>query len=136
MALVYLDSSAIVKLVVREPESDALFAELSSWRERVSSALARVEVLRALKRADATAAGRRRAEAVLARTALLRIDGPILRDAARVEPPMLRTLDAIHLASALSIGADLDALVTYDPRLASAATRARLQVLSPGRRSS
>ena len=76
--------------------------------------------------------GAQRAEAVLARVGLVGIDMAILESAVRCEPPLLRTLDAIHLATALSVGADLDALVTYDERLGSAARHARLKVLSPG----
>ena len=75
--LLYLDSSAIVKLVVAEPETAALRAFLVAWPDRVTSALARLEVLRALRRAAVPAAVRRRAVRVLARIALVRIDEPV-----------------------------------------------------------
>ncbi|MBI4593445.1 MAG: type II toxin-antitoxin system VapC family toxin [Candidatus Rokubacteria bacterium] len=131
-SLVYLDSSAIVKLVVREPESPALFDWLAARPERISSAVARVEVPRALRRAGAfTATGRRRAREVLDRIALLPVDRPIFDAAGGFGPPGLRLLDAIHLATALSVGADLAGLVTYDERLAAVAARSRIDVWAP-----
>ena len=131
MATLYLDSSAIVKLVSAELESFALFEFLQSYDERLSSVLARVEVHRAVRRARGTAAERRRAEQVLARISLLRMDDPILALASRVSPPNLRSLDAIHLATALSVGDAIAGLVTYDDRLAQAADTARLPVFAP-----
>ena len=73
---------------------------------------------------------RRRATRVLARVALIRIDDPVLVTAARVAPPELRTLDAIHLATARSLDG-LAGIVTYDARLGRAASRARFRVWSP-----
>jgi uncharacterized protein len=128
--LLYLDSSALVKLVVAETETPALLAFLGQWPHRVSSALARVEVLRAVKRIGAAAAVRRRAARVLARVALVRIDEPVLAAAVRLRPADLRTLDAIHIATAQSLD-DLAGIVTYDARLARAASRVRLAVWSP-----
>ncbi len=128
--LLYLDSSALVKLVVAEPETSALMSFLASWPDRVSSALARVEVLRAVKRAGAGLAVRRRATRVLARVALVRVDEPVLAAAARLEPPALRSLDALHLATARSIYG-VAGIVTYDRRLGQAASRARLKVWAP-----
>lgn len=128
--LLYLDSSALVKLIVAEPETPALIEFLTRWPYRVSSALARVEVLRAVKRTGAGLALRRRAKLVLARVALIRIDDPVLVAAARVVPPGLRTLDAIHLATARSLD-ELAGIVTYDARLAHAASGARFTVWSP-----
>ena len=128
--MIYLDSSAIVKLVAAEPESAALRRELAAHPERVSSALARVEVLRALRRMNAGAEVLERAEQVLDRIALARPEKPVLRAAADLRDRGLRTLDALHLATALSLPG-LDALVTYDRRLAAAATAAGLAVLAP-----
>ncbi len=130
--LAYLDSSALVKLVVREPESAALAARLAEWEERVSSVLSRVEVHRALRRIAAPTSQRRRADAVLSRIALIRLDDPILGVAIRLRPVTLRTLDAVHLATALSVRPELACVVTYDERLAAAATSAGLRVVSPG----
>lgn len=129
-SLLYLDSSAVVKLVVAEPETPALMRSLACWPHRVSSALARVEVLRAVKRTKAAPSARRRATRVLARLALVRIDEPVIIGAARVGPPELRALDAIHLATARTLD-DVGGIVTYDARLGRAASRARLRVFSP-----
>ena len=129
---VYLDASAIVKLVVPEPETDALLAALIRWPDRVSSELARVEVHRALWRAGAPRAVRARADAVLSGLVLIRIDDPVLSRATAFKDAALRALDAIHLAAALSLGDDPDAFITYDRRLARAAGRQRLRVEHPG----
>ena len=129
---VYLDASAIVKLVVREPETDALFSALSHTRDRVSSDVARVEIRRALWRAGASRAVQARAEAVLASLILVRTDHAVLARAESFTDPLLRALDAIHLATALSIGDDPEAFITYDARLARAARKQRLPVRHPG----
>jgi predicted nucleic acid-binding protein len=131
--LLYLDSSAIIKFVVPEPETDALLTLLADWPERIASALARVEVLRAVRRASAGEAVRRRAEEVVARIGLLGVDAQVLNAAALLDPPGLRTLDAVHLATALSVGRDLGCLVSYDSRLLDAAAAAGLAVLAPGK---
>src|SRR5262245_20667454 len=103
MPFVYLDTSALVKLVVTEPESRALLARLGGWPRRVSSALALTELPRALQRAGFGAEARRRAREVLGRLALVDMDRRILLTAAALEPSTLRILDAIHLATALAI---------------------------------
>lgn len=131
MGLVYLDSSALVKLVARESESEALFAFLEPRSERVSSILARIEVGRALRRVAAAPALVQRAERILSRVALMHLVAPIAHLAARMGPAELRSLDAIHLASALSVGDDLEVLVSYDRRLNAAAEEAGLRVAAP-----
>jgi predicted nucleic acid-binding protein len=131
VTLVYLDSSALVKLVVTEPESTALMDLLRARPDRVSSAVALTEVPRALRRAGFGTRERRRARELLARLALVDVDRHILAAAAALDPPTLRTLDAIHLATALAVRDDLAALVTYDRRLRAAAERAHLDVLAP-----
>jgi predicted nucleic acid-binding protein len=131
VSLVYLDSSALVKLVVTEPESAALMRALQAWPDRVSSALALTEVPRALRRAGFGRAEGRRTRAILSRIALVDVDRRILAAAAAIEPPGLRTLDAIHLATALLVREDLATLVTYDRPLAAAAERAQLEVMAP-----
>jgi predicted nucleic acid-binding protein len=131
VGLLYLDSSALVKLVVLEPESTALTDLLRRRPDRVTSAIALTEVPRALRRAGFGARERRRAHEVLARVGLLEVDRRVLASAAVLDPPVLRTLDAIHVATALTIREELDGLVTYDVRLAAAAERARLEVLAP-----
>ena len=127
---VYLDSSAIVKDVLPEAETAALRRFLTGRPSRVSSALARVETMRAAMRSS-DAGALHRASQVLARITLLDITDAILSVAAGLLPPTLRALDAIHLASALALGGDLDGLVTYDDRLAEAARLAGLTVYTP-----
>jgi len=131
MPLVYLDSSALVKLVVSEPESTALIERLREWPQRVSSALALTELPRALARAGFGVVEHRRARAVLGRLDLLDVDRGILATAAALEPTSLRTLDAIHLASALAVRDDLEVVVTYDRRLRAAAERMHIDVAAP-----
>jgi predicted nucleic acid-binding protein len=131
--LLYLDSSALVKFVLAEPETDALKNFLTGWPERISSVLARVEVLRAVRRAGVRQAVYRRAENVVARIGLVGIDDEVLSLAADLKPPGLRTPDAIHLATALSVGEELGALISYDARLSRAATSSGIPVLAPGK---
>lgn len=130
--LLYLDSSALVKLVLPEAESTVLLESLAAWPERVTSELARVEVVRAARRATTDPAAEQRAEEVLSALHLLKVDGDILDRAARLEPRTLRSLDAIHLASALSLGADLGAMVVYDSGFAAAAVGCGVDVVAPG----
>ncbi len=129
MAATYLDSSAIVKLAVRENESLALRRYLRRRRPLVSSSMARTEVLRALLPAgdDAVAAGRK----VLSRLDLIRISAGVLEDAGTLLPAELRSLDAIHLATARRLGQDLGDIVTYDERMADAAVHLGHRVVGP-----
>ncbi len=129
MGAVYLDSSAIVKLAVREPESDALRRHLRRRRPWVSSALARTEVLRSLLGSgeDAVAAGR----AVLARCDLVRANDRVLNLAGTMGPADLRSLDAIHLATAERLRDEISELVVYDQRMADAARQLGHRVSSP-----
>jgi predicted nucleic acid-binding protein len=129
MAATYLDSSAIVKLVVEEPQSAALRRYLRRRRPLVSSALARAEVLRALLLEGE--AGTARAHAVLARIDLIRVNDRVLNAAGALLPPDLRSLDAIHLATAGQLGQDLGQVVTYDERMADAARQLGMKAASP-----
>ena len=131
---VYLDTSALVKLVRAEAETKALFVELSRWTRRVSSTLARVELFRALRRADADERELRRGEAALERIVLVHMDDDILRSAANLRDKNLRALDAIHLATALSIRRELGASIIYDVHFRAAAEAEGLAVLAPGSR--
>jgi len=130
---VYLDTSAILKLILPERESAALERALTRWPARLSSALAEVECRRTLRRIEAPPAAWRRADQVLGGLILIRFDDALLRLAAHVGPPLLRSLDAIHLAAALSIGDYPEAFITYDDRLAAAARKLKLHVVQPGR---
>jgi predicted nucleic acid-binding protein len=128
--LTYIDSSAIVKLAVAEPESAALRRYLSRSRNLVSSALARTEVLRALMPSGPEAVAR--GELVLRRIQLLRINDRVLNEAGRLMPSELRSLDAIHLASAQELGVTVKRLITYDDRMADSARALGWSVSSPG----
>jgi predicted nucleic acid-binding protein len=128
-AAVYLDASAIVKLAVREPESTALRRYLRSRHPRVSSALARTEVARALL--DKGEAARKAGRRALADLDLLRVDNRVLDLAGALLPFELRTLDAIHLATAQRLGVDLARLCTYDGRMRDAAEELGIAVIAP-----
>ena len=125
----YLDSSAIVKLVVREPESLALRRFLRRRHPLVSTALARTEVLRALLPAGDEAVTRGRA--VLQRIDLVRVNDRILNAAGVLRPPELRSLDAIHLATAQELGDELSALITYDDLMITAAKQLGYKIVQP-----
>jgi predicted nucleic acid-binding protein len=130
--VVYLDSSAIVKLVLRESESDELTVFLEDRPQRVSCALARVEVSRAVRpHGDAAVL---RARGILHRLFLLRLDDGLLEDAGNLEPLLLRCLDAIHLAAARSVRDSINEFVTYDVKLAEAAKHWGFTVIAPGAR--
>ncbi|HEU5404713.1 MAG TPA: type II toxin-antitoxin system VapC family toxin [Gaiellaceae bacterium] len=125
----YLDSSAIVKLAVVEPESAALRRYLRRRRPLVSSALAKTEVARALLPLGEPAV--RRGQEVLARLELIRVSDRILSTAGTLLPADLRSLDAIHLATAQQLGEDLARLVTYDARMRTTAQNAGCPVAAP-----
>lgn len=129
--LVYLDSSALVKLVLPEAESAALIQVLASCLDRVTSSVAVVEVVRAARRASDDPAVERRAREVMAGVHLLQADAPTLDVAAVVEPRALRSFDAMHLAAAIELGDDLAAMVVYDAALARAARAAGINVIAP-----
>jgi len=128
-AVVYLDSSALVKLVIREPESGALTSHLRRRPDRLSCALARVEVLRAVR--PHGPASITRARRLLERIGLLRMDDDLLDAAGAIEGPTLRSLDAIHLAAAATLGDTLVEVITYDARMLRAATHLGLPVAAP-----
>ena len=125
----YLDSSALVKLAVREPESAALCRYLRRRRPLIVSALARTEVARALLSLGPEAV--RRDQDVLARVDLVRINDRVLDPAGAMPSAELRSLDAIHLATAQQLGADLARIVTYDDRMAGAANQLGFTVTRP-----
>ncbi len=127
MAL-YLDSSALVKLIVREPESEALRRHVAA-SSQVTSVLALVEVRRSVSRR--TPAADERTTAVLARPALMPLSNAVVDRAARLRPLEVRTPDAIHLASALVLAEELEGFVTYDLRQAEAAEALGLPVVAP-----
>jgi uncharacterized protein len=126
---VYLDSSAIVKLAVTESESAALRRYLRRKRPHVTSALARTEVARALLPVGPEAVGR--GADVLRRIDVIRLNDRILNAAGAMLPAELRSLDAIHLATAHAVGSDLARICTYDEQLAAAAKARGWTVVAP-----
>ena len=132
MAIAYIDSSALLKLIVVEDETSALEADLASRDGLVTSSLAVVECHRAVRRA----ANRRivqRTEQVFDAVYLLDLTPVILERASTIEPAMVRSLDAIHIATALSVDDDTLEVITYDDRMADAARSGGLRVVQPGR---
>jgi uncharacterized protein len=125
----YLDSSAIVKLIVKEQESAALRRYLRGRQNLVSSALARTEVKRAVLPLGVPAV--QRADYVLDRIDLVRLNNGVLNAAGVMKPDELRSLDAIHLATAALFETTLSDLVTYDNRMATAARAHGWAVASP-----
>jgi hypothetical protein len=125
-----VDASALVKLVIDERESAGLRRHLTSQPSLATNEIAVVEVLRAVKLADPSGAAASEASRMLDEATLVEIDATVLKLAAQVGPPELRTLDAIHLATALELGPD--EFVAYDRRLLDAAALAGLSVSSPG----
>jgi len=137
--VIYLDSSALLKLLVDEAESEVLRAWLdarvaprdaSRGEDVLSSELARVEVVRAMRRLAPE--GVPEARVLVGQLHLIPLSSEVVARAADVGDPLLRSRDAIHLASALSLAADLHAFVAYDLRLVTAARAAGLEVVQPG----
>lgn len=129
--MIYIDTSALVKLLFDEPESNALTDWLTERSEipKVSSDLSTVELLRTCQRIDGSLI--EDARRLLDGVDLVPIDRAIVEQAATLAPRELRSLDAIHLASALSLIEDITDFVAYDARLFSAAEQAGLPVVSP-----
>lgn len=136
MALFYVDSSALVKLVVDEPESAALRA-FAVDADLVSCELVLTELPRAIRRASAHESRLplelmlERAGEMLDSVALLPLDSALLSIAGAIEEPMLRALDAIHVAAAVDLS-PVDAFVSYDERQAAAARLTGLRTIAPG----
>ena len=125
----YLDASAIVKLIVREPQSEALERWLGEGRQEVvSCALVRSEVLRAAAPRGPEAI--LRARRLLDRLDLIILDDELLDLAGELVEP-LRSLDAVHVAAALELGEELEAFVTYDRQMTRAAEAFGLPVVAP-----
>lgn len=127
----YLETSAAVKLIVREAETEAMLAWAADHAGNiVSSDLTRTELLRAVRR-DAPGRADSAGE-LLDRAHVVDLPASVFARAAVLDPAILRTLDALHLATAMDFGAELDGIVTYDDRLASAARVHGITVVSPG----
>lgn len=130
--MIYLDSSALIKLVQEEAESAALEAWLGDrpGTPIVSSELTKIELIRACRRANPGALPA--ARALLTELDLIPLSGEVIDQATEVGGDHLRSLDAIHLASALALRADITTLVAYDHRLLDAAEAAGLTCAQPG----
>lgn len=127
----YIDTSALVKLVVDEDETAALRRWLAAEdRTLVGCDLVRTELMRTVRRVvpDRAVLARQ----VLDSITLIAVSPEVFEEAGRLEPPDMRSLDALHLAAALDLGDDLDGLVTYDERLAAATAAIGVTVITPG----
>ena len=127
-AVAYLDASAFIKLILDEPESQALDVAIDPFRW-TSSALLEVEVTLGVRRRHRAAVDAVRA--LLGAVRMIEIDADIRRAAAGLDDPGLRSLDAIHLATALSLGDRCGAFFAYDERLIAAARAHGLRVTVP-----
>ncbi len=135
MTRIYFDTSAVTKLVIAEEESGSLRSWMRRRRDRklITSSLARAELIRAVRPAGPGAVAL--ASAQLDVMTLMAISDTLLDEAGRLGPARLRSLDAIHVASAMACGSELEAVVTYDRRMAEAARSVGLPVAHPGRKS-
>ena len=129
MAVAYIDTSVLGRVLLGEPDRAAILRELGAFELRVASRLARIELRRLALRHDVLAD----ADQLLSGVALLPLDDDLLTAAETVPPPTVATLDAVHLANAVRLAraGRLDAIVTYDSRLAEGARQHRLTVLAP-----
>lgn len=135
-AILYVDTSAMLKLLVREAESDAIERELLKWSELATSVITEVEMPRAVarareERADAVIDGSVVLQGVLASAAIIPLSESIVAAARKVKPVHVGALDAIHIASALSLGMDLAGIATYDKRMQDALEPLRVDVIAP-----
>jgi predicted nucleic acid-binding protein len=131
--VIYLDSCALVKLVSPATETTALERYLRARPDEhhVASALVRTEVRRALYRVGATTRQRSTAEKLLDAVITISVSDELLDAAGALPESGLRSLDAIHLATALHLGSGLSDFVTYDRRLLAAAQQAGLSTAAP-----
>lgn len=134
--ILYVDTSVLVKLLVREAESGAVEVELLRWARLATSVVKEVELPRSVARAreerpDAVIDGSVVLQGVLASAAIVPLDADIVAKARDVSPVHVSTLDAIHIASALSLGDELAAVATYDHRMQDALAKLKIEVVAP-----
>lgn len=134
--ILYVDTSALLKLLVREAESEAIEVELLRWERLATSVVTEVELPRAVSRAredraDAVIDGSVVLQGILAASAVIPLDAEIVEVARNVKPVHVGALDAIHIASALSLDKELDAVATYDRRMQDALARIDVNVIAP-----
>lgn len=129
--MIYLDTSALVKLVIEEVESEALEHWLILHDEPpVTSVIGRVELIRACRRIDPSSVAN--ANLLLADLPLVPLASWIMETAENLGPSSLRSLDALHLAAAFELGEALTGFIAYDKRLRDAAAHSGLPVMAPG----
>jgi uncharacterized protein len=126
---VYVDTSALARVILEEPGNDAVLRDLGRFDQRVASRLLAVELRRVGRRSGAA----EEVDRLLSRVSLIPLDDDVLAAAGTIEPAAVGTLDAIHLATAMRLreAGRLDALMTYDKQLAHAAREHGIEVLSP-----
>jgi hypothetical protein len=135
-AILYVDTSALLKLLVREAESAAVERELLRWRDLATSVITEVELPRAVarareERADAVIDGSVVLQGVLSSAAIVPLDESVVAEARKVKPIHVGALDAIHIASALSLGKQLAGVATYDRRMQDALGPLGIRVIAP-----
>jgi predicted nucleic acid-binding protein len=131
-AILYVDTSALLKLLVREAESAAIERELLKWRELATSVITEVELARAREeRADAVIDGSVVLQGVLSSAAIIPLNEEVVAEARKVKPIHVGALDAIHVASALSLGKQLAGVATYDKRMQDALDHLGVRVIAP-----
>ena len=128
-SIVYIDTSALIKLVIDEPETDPLREELAQWQNYLASELVVIELFRSVRKFDIQLL--EIASNIATGLSLSPITRQITALASTIEPVHLRSLEAIHLATALMYSKHLDAFITYDRRLCEAAKSVGIKVLSP-----
>jgi predicted nucleic acid-binding protein len=134
--ILYVDTSALLKLLVREAESTAIERELLTWGDLATSVITEVELPRAVARAreerpDAVIDGSVVLQGVLSSAAIVPLNEDVVVDARKVKPIHVGALDAIHVASALSLGKQLAGVATYDKRMQDALTPLGIRVIAP-----
>ncbi len=134
--ILYVDTSALLKLLVREAESTAIERELVRWPSLATSIVTEVELPRAVARArqdrpDAVIDGSLILQGVVSSAAIIELTEDIVIAARSVAPVHVGALDAIHIASALSLDKNLAGVATYDGRMADAVTRVGVNVIAP-----
>jgi predicted nucleic acid-binding protein len=134
--ILYVDTSALLKLLVREAESIAIERELVQWQSLATSVVTEVELPRAVARAredrpDAVIDGSLVLQGIIASAAIVELTDDIVASARDIAPVHVGALDAIHIASALSLDIELAGVATYDNRMKNALIRAGANVVAP-----